>query len=65
MATNSSVIVDWTFMTITRYNSWQDFATERAEAAKETTSNPGGWGDIRQHSGFHRDTVADRVFPAK
>jgi len=56
---------DWNFLAITRYNSWQDFATERAEAAAATASNPGGWGDIRQHSAFHRDTVADRIFPAK
>jgi hypothetical protein len=56
---------EWTFMTVTRYNSWQDFATERAEAAAPTASNPGGWGEIREHSAFHRDTIADRMFPAK
>ena len=51
---------DWTFLAITRYNSWQDFATERAAAAG---SDQAGWNDIRQHSSFHRDTVADRIFP--
>jgi hypothetical protein len=51
---------DWTFLAITRYNSWQDFATDRAGAA---TSDAGGWADIRQHSDFHRDTIADRIFP--
>jgi len=56
---------DWNFMGITRYNSWQDFATERAEAAAAPGSTAGGWGDIRAHSAFHRDTVADRIFPAK
>jgi hypothetical protein len=56
---------DWNFMTVTRYNSWQDFATERAEAAAAMASTPGGWGDIREHSAFHRDTLADRIFPAK
>jgi len=56
---------DWNLMTITRYNSWQDFATERAEAAAASAADSGGWGDIRQHSAFHRDTVADRIFPAK
>ena len=55
---------EWTFMTITRYNSWQDFAAERAQAIA-TPANPGGWSDIRQHSAFHRDTIADRIFPAK
>ena len=26
---------DWTFMTLTRYNSWQDFATERSEVPQD------------------------------
>ena len=56
---------EWSFMTITRYNSWQDVAAERAEAAAATASMAGGWADIRQHSAFHRDTIADRIFPAK
>lgn len=56
---------EWTFMTITRYNSWQDFASERAEASAATAATAGGWGDVRQHSIFHRDTIADRIFPAK
>ena len=53
---------DWQFLTIARYDSWQDFATDRA------TMDPaaaGGWADIRQHSAFHRDTLADRVHPVK
>jgi hypothetical protein len=52
---------DWTLMTITRYNSWQDLARDRAEAAAATGSTAGGWGDIRQHSASHRDTIADRI----
>jgi hypothetical protein len=51
---------EWTFVAITRYNSWQDFAADRAAAAG---SDEGGWSDIRQHSSFHRDTIADRIFP--
>lgn len=53
---------DWQFLTITRYDSWQDFATDRA------TTDPaaaGGWADIRQYSAFHRDTIADRIHPVK
>lgn len=55
---------DWTFLAITRYNSWQDFATDRAAGA----ANPdtaGGWNDVRQHSDMHRDTIADRIYPVK
>lgn len=55
---------DWTFLTITRYNSWQDFGADRAAAAADP-SGAGGWADIRQHSAFHRDTIADRIFPAR
>jgi hypothetical protein len=53
---------DWNFLAITRYNSWQDFAAERAAAVGGTDT---GWADIRQHSAFHRDTIADRIFPAR
>jgi hypothetical protein len=53
---------DWTFMAITRYNSWQDFAADRTEAISAAGS-AGGWSDVRQHSDFHRDTIADRIFP--
>lgn len=51
---------DWNFLTITRYNSWQDLGTDRAGAAADPTA-AGGWADIRQHSAFHRDTIADRI----
>lgn len=53
---------DWQYLTITRYDSWQDFGTDRAAASAATA---GGWADIRQHSAWHRDTIADRVFPVK
>jgi hypothetical protein len=56
---------EWTFATVTRYNSWQDFASERATAASAGDATAGGWADIRQHSAFHRDTVADRIYPTK
>ena len=55
---------DWVFATITRYNSWQDFANDRM-AASSSPDAPGGWADIRQHSAFHRDTVASRIHPGK
>lgn len=55
---------DWTFATITRYDSWQDFASDRAAAISAATA-AGGWADIREHSAFHRDTIGDRIYPAK
>lgn len=56
---------DWTFATISRYNSWQDLASDRMAAAAATGAAAGGWADVRQHSAFHRDTIADRIYPAK
>ena len=55
---------EWTFATITRYNSWQDFASDRV-AASSAPDALGGWAEIRQHSEFHRDTIANRTYPAK
>jgi hypothetical protein len=51
---------DWNFLTITRYNSWQDLGVDRAAAAGAPDA-AGGWADIRAHSAFHRDTIADRI----
>lgn len=56
---------EWQFLTITRYDSWQDFGADRAAAAAASAAAPGGWADIRQHSAFHRDSIADRVYPVK
>ena len=46
----------WTFLSVDRYNSWQDFAADRMAAASGK-----GWLEARQHSAFHSDTIADRV----
>jgi len=51
---------DWNYLTITRYNSWRDLGADRAAAAADP-SGAGGWADIREHSAFHRDTIADRI----
>jgi hypothetical protein len=51
---------DWTFATITRYDSWQDFASERAAALSAAPSGGGG-AEVREHSALHRDTIADRI----
>ena len=47
----------WQFLVIGRYNSWQDLGADRAAAA----ASEKGWFDIRQHSAWHADTIADRV----
>ncbi len=48
---------NWQFLTLSRYASWQELATERAAAA----GGSDGWNQLRQHSAAHSDTIADRV----
>jgi hypothetical protein len=47
----------WGFLSIDRFNSWQDFATDHAA----TPSGGQGWQDVRQHAAFHEDTLAERI----
>ena len=46
------------FVPITRYNSWQDLAADRA-----APPNADGWKQTRDHTASHHDTIADRVAP--
>ena len=53
----------WTFLTIARYNSWPDYATNESNSVARTTRNEGGWFQLREHTSFHNDTVCDRIAP--
>lgn len=53
----------WTFLTIARYNSWQDHGTNESNSVAETSKGQGGWFQLREHTSFHNDTVCDRIFP--
>lgn len=53
----------WNYLTIARYNSWQDFATNDRNSAAQTAKGEGGWFQLREHVSFHNDTVTDRVAP--
>jgi hypothetical protein len=46
----------FTFIAVDRYNSWQDFGTDEA-----ASMNAPGWADVRAHSTYHHDTLADRI----
>jgi hypothetical protein len=56
----------WNYLTVTRFNSWQDFATNQASSVADTQKTPGqgGWYDLRSFAAFHRDTLTDRMAPA-
>jgi hypothetical protein len=53
----------WQFVSITRYNSWQDHATSESKAKAQMEKGTSGWFRIRDHVASHRDTLADRIAP--
>jgi hypothetical protein len=53
----------WNFLTIVRYNSWQDFATSEKNSVANTLKPDGGWLGVRNHSTYHNDTITDRIAP--
>jgi hypothetical protein len=54
---------DWTFLTIARYNSWEDFATGEKNSVAQTTKKDSPWFQLRDHAAFHTDTLTDRIAP--
>ena len=53
----------WTFLTIARYNSWEDYATGKKNSVAQTAKKDGGWLRLRDHTDFHNDTLTDRIAP--
>jgi heme-degrading monooxygenase HmoA len=54
----------WSFLVISRYNSWSDFATSDSNSVAETAKNQdSGWFKLREHASFHTDTLCDRIAP--
>jgi len=53
----------WTFLSVDRYNSWQDFAADHAASVKTAGTGKDGWSENRQHVAYHTDTLADRLAP--
>ena len=55
--------VDWTFLAIARYNSWDDFAKGEKNSVGQTSKKDGPWNRLRDHTDFHTDTLTDRIAP--
>ena len=53
----------WQYLSIVRYNSWQDFATNEKNSVPDTLKAGGGWLELRNHSSYHNDTLTDRIAP--
>ncbi len=53
----------WTFLTIARYNSWDDFAKGEEKSVAGTAKKDSPWSRLREHADFHTDTLTDRIAP--
>jgi hypothetical protein len=53
----------WNYLTIARYNSWQDFATNDSNNVAQSAKGQGGWFQLRDHMSFHNDTLTNRLAP--
>src|SRR5260370_17273465 len=53
----------WTLLTVVRYNSWQDFATNDMNNVTQSNKNKGAWFSFPQSSPFHTETLTDRIAP--
>jgi len=53
----------WTFLSIARYNSWDDFATGEKNSVAQTTKKDSPWVRLRDHTAYHTDTLTDRIAP--
>ena len=53
----------WNYLTIARYNSWQDFATNDSNNVAQSAKGQGGWFQLRDHISFHNDTLTNRIAP--
>jgi hypothetical protein len=53
----------WHFLTIARYNSWQDYGTNESNRIAQTAKNQGGWYKLRDYVSFHTDTTTSRIAP--
>jgi hypothetical protein len=53
----------WHFLTVVRYNSWEDFGKAEQADVADTLKPNGGWVGVRNNSTYHNDTVTDRIAP--
>ncbi len=53
----------WRYLTISRYKSWQDFATSESNSVAQSSKGEGGWFQLREHTSFHNDTATYRIAP--
>ena len=55
----------WQYLTIARYNSWPEFASNESNSTAQTVKGTGGWFQLRAHAAFHTDTLTSRIAPQR
>ncbi|HMJ06264.1 MAG TPA: hypothetical protein VK474_08405 [Chthoniobacterales bacterium] len=53
----------WTFMAISRFNSWADFAKNEVNSIGQLAKKDAGWFKLRSLMSYHTDTLCDRLAP--
>src|SRR3977135_3672238 len=53
----------WTFLSIARYNSWDDFATGEKKSVAPPSKKCSPSSRMRDHTDFHTDTLTDHISP--
>lgn len=53
----------WTFVAVSRYNSWSDFGKNTANSVAGMSKSDAGWFKLRNLVSFHTDTECDRLAP--
>ena len=53
----------WQYLQISRYNSWQDFATNESNSQARSLKGEGNWFKLRDHAAYHTDTLTYRIAP--
>jgi hypothetical protein len=53
----------WTFLGVARYATWDDFVKSETSSAADQAKATGAWNQLREHSSYHTDTLADRIMP--
>ncbi len=53
----------WTFLSIARYNNWQEFGTNESNTIAQAAKGQGGWFKLRDYISFHTDTASTRIAP--
>lgn len=54
---------EWTFLSIARYNSWNDFAKNEVNNVGQMSKKDAGWFKLRNYISYHADTLCDRMVP--